>query len=55
MPIRDEPPPEEPMTQCEVCHELVPQRTIVRIGGREVCGGCAAMWWGGDDEDDVED
>lgn len=35
--------------ECAACHQRVPSLQIVRIGGRELCRACAALWF---DEDE---
>ena len=45
---------DEPLADCLQCHTCVPERTIVRLNGKQLCYGCAGAWFGTDDDDDEE-
>ena len=45
---------DEPLADCLQCHTRVPERTIVRLNGKQLCYGCAGAWFGTDDDDDEE-
>jgi hypothetical protein len=46
---------DEPLTDCLQCHTRVPERTIVRLYGKQLCYGCAGAWFGTDDDDDEDE
>jgi predicted CXXCH cytochrome family protein len=45
----------DPLIDCLQCHARVPERTIVRLNGKQLCYGCAGAWFGADDDDDEGD
>jgi formylmethanofuran dehydrogenase subunit E len=45
----DEDGPTEPLSRCPMCHQQVPERHIVFLGGRQVCFCCASAWFAEDD------
>ncbi len=38
--------------ECQMCHQPMPSRQLVVMGGRRLCLGCASAWF--DDDDDAE-
>jgi predicted CXXCH cytochrome family protein len=46
---------EEPLADCLQCHTRVPERTIVRMNGKQLCYGCAGAWFGTDDDEEEGD